>query len=181
MIDKIKTMIIELCDNNSDWDWKGHVEDVVKYSKILANDLGADEEICEISAWMHDIVKIQGQKDNHHILGADEAERILLGLNYPKAKITKIKQCIITHSSDSKYMPESTEAKIVASSDALSHFVNFLRLSHIAFGVKGLSLKEGNLWMAKKYEGCWKKLELLPESQKYAIEKYKIIKIILNE
>ena len=90
MIEEIKSMILELC-KDKEWDWKAHVESVVKYSKILAKQLNADEEVCELSAWLHDIIKIRdGKRDLHHVNGSEEAVKILEKYNYPKEKIQQV-------------------------------------------------------------------------------------------
>ena len=180
MIEEIKSMILELC-KDKEWDWKSHIESVVKYSKLLAKKLDADEEICEISAWLHDIKKIKGEKEKHHVHGSEEAAEILKRYNYPEDRIEKIKHCILTHSSDKNYMPESKEAQIVASADALSHFDNFLALAFVVYNLKNHSIEEGREWLIKKYETCWDKLELVPEAKEIAKEKYDAIKLILGE
>lgn len=179
MINEIKTMILDLC-KDKEWDWKAHIESVVKYSKILAQKLNADEEICEISAWLHDIIKIRdGKRDLHHVLGSQEAEKILEKYNYPKEKIQQVKHCIITHSSDEQYPPESIEAKIVASADALSHFDNLLSLAHYVFAIKKDSVEQCKKILIKKYENSWNKL-LIPEAKELAKPKYEAIKLILE-
>ena len=38
--------------------WKNHILPVVKYAKLLAQQLGADEKVCEISALLHDYAGI---------------------------------------------------------------------------------------------------------------------------
>ena len=130
MVAEIRNMILDLCKGKS-WDWRPHIEGVVKYSKLLAKKLGADEEICEISAWLHDIIKLKdSEQAEHHIKGSEEAVRILNGYGYPKERIERIKHCILTHSSDRDNIPDSKEAKIVASADALSLLDNFLNLSY---------------------------------------------------
>lgn len=180
MINEIKNMILEQC-KDKDWDWKSHIESVVKYSKLLAKKLDADEEVCEISAWLHDIKKIKGEKENHHVHGSEEAAEILKAYNYPEDKIEKIKHCILTHSSDKNYMPESKEAKIIASADALSHFDNFMALADHVFRRKKMSILEANDWLINKYKVCWDKLGLVPEAKEIAKEKYDAIKLILGE
>ena len=74
IIKKIKTMVIELCRKDT-W-WRLHIGSVVKYSKLLAKKTNADEEVLEISAWLHDIQKIKGRRELHHVNGANEAEKI---------------------------------------------------------------------------------------------------------
>lgn len=179
MIKKIKQMMLELCENK-DYDWKSHLESVVKYSKILAKELHADEEVCEIAAWLHDIKKMKGEKENHHVYGSEEAAEILKKYGYPEDKIEKVKHCILTHSSDKNYPPESIEAKIVASADALSHFDNFLALADHVFRKKNMSISEGRVWLIEKYKACWNKL-LIPEAKEIANPKYDAIKRILEE
>ena len=107
MINEIKEMILNLC-KDQEWDWKSHVESVVKYSKILAKKLNADEEVCEISAWLHDIIKIRDDiNELHHVNGSKEAVKILESYNYPNEKIQQVKNCILTHSSDENYTPKT--------------------------------------------------------------------------
>lgn len=181
MIEKIKSDILKLC-KNKDWNWRLHIESVVKYSKILAKKLEADVEICEISAWLHDIIKIRdNQRELHHVKGSEEAVKILNEYHYPQDKIEKIRHCILTHSSDKNYPPKSKEAKILASADALSHIDNFLALTYVVYYLKKCSVNEGKDWLIKKYKACNDKLELVPEAKKIAKQKYESIKMILDE
>ncbi|MCK4588803.1 MAG: HD domain-containing protein [Nanoarchaeota archaeon] len=179
MIDKIKAMILELCED-ANWDWKNHINSVVKYTEILAKQLNADEEVCELSAWLHDIIKIrEGKRELHHVKGAEEAGKILEEMGYSVDKIEKVKHCILTHSSDKNYMPETKEAKILASADALAHFDNFLSLAYFAFVPMKLSIEETRENLLGKTENSWNKL--IPEAKVLAKEKYEAIKLILSE
>ena len=168
-------MVLELC-NDKDWDWELHITAVVKYSKLLAKKLGADEEVCEISAWLHDIQKVKGNDKDHHIKGALIAAEILRKYNYPEKKIEQVKHCILTHSSKQDYIPESQEAKIVATADALSHFDNFLPL--VQWVYNNFSVEERRPYLVKKYKGCWDKL--IPEAKEIAKPKYEAIKVVLE-
>jgi len=78
-------------------------------------------------------------------------------------------------------VPESQEAKIVASADALSHFDNFLALTYLVYTLKKFSIEEGRSWLIKKYKSCQDKLELIPETKEIAKDKYDAIKLILGE
>ena len=180
MREEIKTLILDLC-KDKDWDWKSHIESVVKYSKILAKELNADEEVCEISAWLHDIIKIRdGQREQHHVKGSEEAGEILKKYNYLDEKIQQVKHCILTHSSDKKYPPESLEAKIVASSDALSHFDNLLAMAQYTFVIKKESVEECRKTLIKKYKNSWDKL-LIPEAREIAKPKYEAVMLVLGD
>lgn len=58
--------------------WFYHILPTVRCAKMLTSKTGADEEIVEIAALLHDIASIKyNDVENHHISGAKEAERIL--------------------------------------------------------------------------------------------------------
>ena len=104
--------------------WENHIKHVVDESVKLAKLYGADVEIVEISALLHDVAQIKkiGPKEGHNVRGAEIAEQMLLKLNYPQDKIERIKGCILHHSK-SKYA-ENVEELCVADADVLAHFNN---------------------------------------------------------
>jgi len=180
IVQQVRLFIFSLCEGK-DWDWKGHIESVVKYSKILAKKLHADEEVCEISAWLHDTVKVRDPEEawpTHHIIGAREAEMMLRKLGYPEEKIKMVHHCILTHSSDKTYMPETLEARITASADAMAHFDNFLALAHAMFGLENKNVPDARDWLVKKIEKCWNKT--MPEGKEMVKDKYEAIKVVLG-
>ena len=66
--------------------WNEHIKYVVQNSIKLAKQYGADEEIVELGALLHDISvpSEYGDRENHHIYGAEIAEQLLTQLHYPK-------------------------------------------------------------------------------------------------
>ena len=180
MMDKIKSMVLELCEG-SDWEWKEHVEGVVKYSKLLAGKTGADAEVLELAAWLHDITKIKGAKKDHEVSGAEEAGKILAGLGYPPEKTDKIKRCILSHPSDKLPEPETKEEKILFAADALSHFDMFLVHARTCFVRKGMDVEAAREKLKEKYEKYWKKASIMPEAEELGREKYDAVVMILGE
>ena len=180
VVSEVKGMVLGLCKEKK-WDWRPHLESVVNYSKLLAEKLGADEEICEISAWLHDIYKIKDSKQaEHNVKGAEEAAKILEGLSYPSDKIEQVKHCILCHSSDKIYIPESKEAKIIASADALSLLDDFLNLAHFVYRIKKYSVEDGRKELVKRYKGYLYKLNYVPEAKEMAKLKVDAVKAILG-
>ncbi len=156
-----------------------HIMPVVKYAKLLAKRFEADKEILELAALLHDIGVIQGDKPNHHISGAKEAEKILKKFNYPKEKIEQIKHCIFAHRS-SKSIPRKTiEAKCLASADAMAHFDEIPSLFESAFVRFKMNPEEGQEWILAKLERDWKKL--IPEARKLVRNKYNAVKLLLKD
>jgi uncharacterized protein len=71
-----------------------HVKSVVATALWLARQTGADLEIVEASAWLHDIRK---GTPGHGPNGAREAKRILLQTNFPLEKLPAVVDAIARH------------------------------------------------------------------------------------
>ena len=72
-----------------------HVQSVVTTAVRLAELTGADVEIVEAAAWLHDICK--EAKDQHPQEGAKYARKHLPKTNFPKKKIEAVAQAIEDH------------------------------------------------------------------------------------
>lgn len=183
IVEKIRKLVEEECrkDKNffGDEIWTYHILSVVKYGKFLARKLDADEEIVEIAALLHDIASIKDKDnyENHHLLGAEEAEKILKGFKYPQEKIEKVKHCIYAHRGSKSINRETLEAKCVASADAMAHFDGIPALLYLVFVRFGMDMVEGTKWLKDKLDRSWSKL--LPEAKEIIKDKYEATKIIL--
>jgi uncharacterized protein len=71
-----------------------HVQAVVRMALWLAQQTGADAEVVEAAAWLHDIRK---GTPAHGISGAREARRILLRTDFPPAKLPAVADAISRH------------------------------------------------------------------------------------
>ncbi len=118
-IEKVREIVKSECD---EWLWKHHICHVVKYSKVLAEKLGADIEIAELGALLHDIGIVKYGKEDHEITGVAEAERILKSVGYPQNVIDEVKHCVESHRGSKDIKPRTITAKIVANADAMAHF-----------------------------------------------------------
>ncbi len=185
LIKKIEKLVKRTCRKESnpfsdapfsDAVFRYHIDSVVKYSRLLAKKLKADEEVAVLGALLHDFASIT-HKDlypEHHIHGTRLAEEILKKYNYPKEKIEAVKHCVYTHRGSRKIPRKTLEAKIVASADAMAHFDNVNALFHAGYVTFGLDVDNGTKWVLDKLERSYKKL--LPEGKKMVERKYKEIK-----
>ena len=66
--------------------WKYHLYPVIKNALMLADKYGADKDVVEVAALFHDYADLldMNNRENHHIMGAELAEEILLKDNYDK-------------------------------------------------------------------------------------------------
>ena len=156
-----------------------HIEAVVKNAEILAKKYNADEEVCIISAWLHDIASITDYDlyQEHHIHGTKIADEILRKFEYDENKIKLVKKCILNHrgSIDNKRL--SKEEQIIADADAISHFDSIPSLLYLAYKEKKMSIEEGINFVKNKLERSYNKLS--DDSKIFYEEKYKdVIKIL---
>ena len=160
--------------------WTYHVTTVVKYAKLLAEILGADKEIVEIAALLHDYasVKDSSMYKEHHIHGAIEAEKILKDFNYPEERINRIKECIIQHRGSVPLERTTKESICIASADAMTHIDQVPSLLHLVYCKRKMEVSEGANWVSEKIERSWNKL--CPEAKEIIKDKYKSAKIILK-
>ena len=156
-----------------------HFKWVAKYSKDLAKEFNADEEIVEIASWLHDIGSIVEGRENHHIIGAKIAEEQLKELNYPQEKIERVKDCILNHRGSREDERKTIEEKIVAEADAMSNFDNIPGLFKAAFVYEGLDQKEAQESVRTKLENKWRKLHF-QKSKDIIKPKYEAIMLLLK-
>ena len=160
--------------------WSHHIVFVKKYGGFLAEKYGADNEVVEIAALLHDYAGIKDYSlaKNHHLHSASEAEKLLKSLGYPEEKISAIKDCIMTHRASVSIKRKSVEAICLASADAMAHIDQIPSLLYLAFVQHKMSIDEGIAWVTEKLERSWKKL--CPFAKEIIEGKYVAAKTLLS-
>ena len=159
--------------------YKEHFEPVVKYAKQLAKEVGADEEIVEISAWLHDIGSIHGHKDIHHEYGRDYAQKYLSELGYPQEKIDMVKHAIYAHRGSQSIARETKEAECVADADAMSHIYDVVSLFRLAFKDKQMETEDAREFVKLKLERSYNKLSDF--GKQFIKDQYDAVVIVLKK
>lgn len=184
MIDEICSLVEDACKRDTNifgyGIWSHHIVYVAQYAKQLADRLGADREVVEIAAYLHDYagIKDSALAEEHHIHGANEAERILEGYDYPQEKIEKVKHCIISHRGSVVTKRLTPEAECIASADAMAHVSQVASLLHLAYVKHGMSIDEGKGWVLNKINRSWDKL--CPQAKEMIKEEYNCVKKLLG-
>ncbi len=177
MIEKVREIVKNEC---KDEDWKFHILPVVKYSKMLAKKLNANEELAELGAMLHDIGRIKFGPENHEITGIPEAKKILKKFGVSQKVIDEVKHCIETHRGSKNKKPRTITAKIVANADAMAHFDNVPMLVQIGLKKYDNSIEKAVKWVYEKIERDWNKKLTIPEAKEMMMGKYKAIKLLLE-
>jgi len=104
-------------DFNYRWE---HVRAVVRLALRLAELTGADREVVEAAAWLHDICK-RGRDDEHGRHGASAARELLPQTDFPPHKIEAVADAIFKHVGLFTHEPiEPLEAAVLWDADKLS-------------------------------------------------------------
>lgn len=103
-------------------DWQ-HVERVVKTAESIAKKEKANLSIVKISAYLHDIGRIDLREENydHAIEGAKIARKILKKYNLTKEQIENIAHCIESHRFRNNLIPKTKEAKCLHDADKIDN------------------------------------------------------------
>jgi len=157
-----------------------HLIPVRNIALKLAEKLGADVEIVEIAAWLHDIGSIINGRRDHHITGARIAEEKLRDLGYSTEKIEKVKACILNHRGSIRNGGlRNLEEKIISDADTLSNFDNLSGIFRAAFTYEGLTQGEARISVKEKLKRKWNKL-YLQESKELIRPKYEAAMLLLS-
>lgn len=158
--------------------WSHHILDVVKFGKELSRIYGADEEVVEIAALLHDYAGIadSANRENHHIAGAAEAGKLLSGYGFPKERIGMVKKCILNHRSSVGNSKNTPEEICVASADAIAHINQVASLFYVSYRELEMDIDRGREWVREKIERDWTKL--CAYGKEMIEEKYKAIMIL---
>ena len=149
------------------------------YAKKLAEDFNADVEVVEIAAWLHDIGSIIIGRENHHISGAEIAEKKLRELNYPSEKIMLVKKCIFNHRGSVNLKKESIEEQIIADADAMSAFDNIGGIFRAAFNFEGHNQTSAMNSVKTKLVNSYNKIS--PNARKIIKPKYEAVLLLFDK
>ena len=129
-------------------------------AKKNASEYGADLEIVSIAALLHDIASVTdiSYTEEHHIIGAEIAEKLLKEENYPAEKIELIKKCILNHRGSRLADKTTPEEICIADSDAMAHFYSIPSLLSMVYKEKGLSIDEGSKFVMDKLDRSYNKM-----------------------
>lgn len=184
MMEQIARIVEQACAKESNafgyGIWTHHIREVVRNGKRLARLFGADPEIVEIGALLHDYASVKDPAlyDAHHVHGPIEAEKILKQFNYPSERIEAVKECIAGHRGSRPTERRTPEAECLANADALTHIQQVPSLLSLAFSQRGMGIDEGTKWVKEKLHRSWQKLS--PAVQEMAKGDYEAAVKTLN-
>ncbi len=176
LIIDINNHLNSICDDGR---MKYHIIPVVNIAVEMAKKLNADIQVVEISAYMHDVTRILGDRENHHITGAQYTREFLKKYNIEEDKIKQIENCIRNHRGSVENERITIEEKIVATADAISHIEYPLPLFYAWYGKRKCTIDDGAIEIKNKLQRSWNKIEIEYKKEELK-EKYTYLMEILN-
>lgn len=187
IIEQITTLVRQKSDEYQANDpgqydfWNGHLKYVYHEATELAKRYGADLEIVQLGALLHDIALLEkvGTKADHHENSKKLAEQILREYGYPEDKLERVLGCVLHHRSSKN--AENLEELCVADADILAHFDNIPMLFDAAYNLhKMVGMDNVREFMRETFE---KDFDDLSERTKAEFEpKYHMIcEVVLGE
>jgi uncharacterized protein len=182
IIEEIKKFVEEECKKPTskygDELYIFHFIPMHNYAMILAERLKADMEIVDLAAWLHDIGSIIHGREDHHITGAEIAEKRLRELNYPEERIQLVKRCILNHRGSVLMKKQTKEEQIIADADAISIFDNIGGIYKAAFTYENKNQEQGNKAVRQKLMNSFNKVS--PEAKEIIRPKYDAAMLLLG-
>ena len=175
LIENIKNELIKMCEENYKRTgynyWDNHIKYVVKIANELAEKYGADKEIVEISAILHDIAKVLEVRENesHNIVGAEIACEFLQKYSLSENQIKQIQNCILKHSGEVDADNLTIEEWCVRNADAISVLHNITILYYLAFNEYRMDYSKGQEYVkdmiTTKFNSIDEKLQIKYKNQ----------------
>ena len=127
--------------------WEQHIKLVVKEALKLADEYGADKEIVELGALLHDIASVSevGTREEHHVNGKIIADKLLSEFGYPDDRKERVLGCVLHHRS-SRYA-ENLEEMCVADADIISHYDNIPMCFDVAYKYNKINTESLEEWV----------------------------------
>ena len=156
------------------WFYSVHLLGVEKFAKELLKKLPkADKEIVLLGTWLHDLQRVRGIKGNHAKIGAVEAEKVMKQFGYSEKTIKHVKEMILAHGCDTRLMLKTLEGKILASADAMAHYINDFYLTIATTGERDFeSFKK---WALEKLDRDYNKKIFFEFAKKMIEKRHKIL------
>ncbi len=186
-LEKIQLEVKKLHEESNEgvakWLYKSHVLIVANYAKQIAEKNKANSELCILGALFHDIARCWGVFDEPQLMNESlvKAKELMQENNYSEKEIQTVKEIILTHSCNEE-MPETVEEKVLASADALAHFMTDFYLDLIFFKwiEPAEKMETFKPWVLKKIDRDFNKKIFFKEFKELARKRFEALQTLFS-
>lgn len=167
------------------WVFEGHIEIVASWVEEISKKYEFDKESTLTAAYLHDLAYAWTSKNDPDLdkKSEIEARKVLKEVGYSEERVSFIVDKIIhSHGIHDGKEPDSMEAKVLATADALAHFISdfysVICWNHYLFEDKDLNAYK--TWVLKKIERDINSKIFFKEYKKLAEPYYKSLKTLFS-
>ncbi len=138
--DQLWNIVAQYYPKNDQAHGRSHIERVVRNAIEIGKREGANLEVVEVAAILHDMFESKETHSNikgfrHEVQGALEARRILATLGFEEQFVEAVSHCIEAHRKRTGVEPRTIEAKCVFDGDKLDCIgaIGVLRSAFVSF------------------------------------------------
>ncbi len=158
------------------WMWKNHVPIVARKAELLAQKYEADVDLAVAGALLHDFgdAFVYRFHSDHEKISKAKAIEALKKAEYSQEEVVEILEKIIApHSCRDGFLPETLEAKVLATADAVAHLTTDFYLQFTWMHLpEGKTYSEFLEWVAEKLERDFNKKIFFEEVKDEVSDRY---------
>ncbi len=142
-----------------------HLRLVAAYSTLLAPALGADPEVVELAAYLHDLSAVLdfATLPTHAAASAELARATLAERGYPDRRSEQVAAAIRKHSEPLSAGAGTPEEICLSNADAMAQIAAPAFWLYFAFRVRNLGYADGRDWYGHRIRQCWE--AMVPEAR----------------
>lgn len=182
-VDQLYTQKLPKREEWADWLHENHVHVVTNNAKILAEKYGADPDLAQAAALLHDVADYKMARNNpqHEAESLATARDVLKDCGYTAEEIALVvDDAIRYHSCHGDERPKSKEGLVLATADALAHFKTDWYVYTTRILGQRLSLAEIKEWTLKKIDRDLFNKISFEDERKSAQHDYDLIKELFS-
>ncbi len=162
------------------WFLPQHLMEVERYGNILCDKFPkANRDAVILGVWFHDLGRLRGHDEAHDVYGAEEAKKTLTKDGYSNDKVALVYEICRAHRCKD-VRPESLEAKILATADAMSHFTHSFYIRLFQAYKDELSFEEIKKNVLKKLDRDYNDKIAFDEGREEVRNRYEAMKLIFQ-
>lgn len=143
--------------------WNFHIIPIIETIRELNNSYDFSLEETLIAGYFHDVGRIIGNDENHHIISSDYLNNKLEKLGIDKTKILKTSKIILGHRGSIVTDRKIIESQILACADGMATINYFPLVFYSSYSKHNLGIIEGIDKAEQKLKKAW--VKLMPEIQ----------------
>ncbi|MCB9813557.1 MAG: HD domain-containing protein [Pseudomonadales bacterium] len=186
---RVANLVKEVYENSEQWFgqwmWKHHVPVVAKKTEELSERFGANLDIAVAGAWLHDFgdAFVHRNSKEHPLVTEEKSKKVLEKAGYSTEEIKKVlEEVIAPHSCRDDFIPTTIEGKVMASADALAHFMTdfFVHFTWMHLP-ENKTFEEYRDWVAKKIDHDFHKKIFFDEVREEVRDRVATLKEVFGE